>query len=281
MPASPWPRALALVGMSLCAVVGTVHGDDQPSPTGNPMAYILEPTLSPDRWKNYHPVMSPTEVQHMSGAVPTMPPDRDCVRDATRSMCGCQEMLDACQEEAYRCDVAVEESGKMLPSAERLNHVSKFSHPLLNTLQRRQRLRRQRPEGTCSACFRRLINHRPGPGLPEGAPGASFLQQQPLSEAYQGPVVGFTPAEVGWRIDGNAPEYTAPSSSGQGAKAPPLSLGNCNVLQTQVLGDCLSYFWTCDQNRERIQLKIRNLNAQTAWIDSHPGTRPGLFAGGE
>lgn len=244
------------------------------------------PTIAPDRLNNEMPVMTPLEkVYDQLG--PTAPPPRDCVRTPGISMCGCKGMITACHEESYMCEVQMQDLKKEATPVLRNNYQSKFAHPLLNTLQVNSSrwghipynwpdARHPQPSAQCVRCFQDMAA-----SLPHNEPDNQDLQ---LLQASKGakqthfksmmekmglmPAV-YQPEETGWRI-----YYEGPSNDGPGGG---IMSGICSAAEMQGLEECLNFFWSCDANRERLQSWIEHTNAETKWIDTHPGVRPGGF----
>lgn len=238
----------------------------------------LRPTLQPDRFENFQTVESPLEKQYaMYG--PTLPPPRDCVRTPGISMCECKEMIAACHEEAYKCDMGLKGLSREAPKVIRDNYQSKFAHPLLNTLALHSSLRKQPatlPQGEkrasekCRQCFVQAAHDLPHNDESQ----ASMLLQagdfrQPhhhWRSAPEGPLT-VQPEEFGWRIYDEGPDWDA------------VLRGVCTPEEMQGLEECLSYFWSCDANRMRIQNWMANTKKETDYIDANPGTRPGVYEG--
>lgn len=283
-----------------------------------------EPTLSPERWKNYHPVMSPTEY-HAQFTEPTEPPEKDCVREPEKSSCDCKEMIAACNEETYACEVSLRTLSKEAPSAQKTNYISKFNHPLLNTLmQLRKRSGMKQPSSQCGACFRRMVDDKkygmgervyPSPeevaeknGDTDDDMSRSLLQTQKAPDMQKGILAGslnkgdgglkhqgknagsggkapdwfakkkygYTPSTFGWRIDASAPKGISDESLDSSIR-----IGGCTLPEVTGLQECLTYFWSCDENRNKLWQMVRRLNHESDWIDTHPGTRPGIYSGAD
>lgn len=222
----------------LCAVIA--HGLDAPAPAPAPGSGVIlahEPTLSPRRRRNYTPVISPTEKQHEEDGADIQ--QRDCVRTPALSMCNCVEMINACRVATVECDDMLMDSQEHMDKAERQNYVSKFDHPLLNTL--------QMPSPRCQKCFQQISKSADWSERPP-----SFLQNAP------------TTAEFGYRIFDESPDWQS------------IMRGRCTLSEIQGLQECLSYFWACDGNRERIRNYLKNTERETEYVYTHPGTRPGI-----
>jgi len=216
----------------------------------------FRPTVEPGRMNNEMPVRSPTEEQYEElGPTPT--PPRDCVRTPGISNCGCKGMISACHEESYLCEVGVDDLKKELPNVLRDNYQSKFAHPLLNTLQFNSTLwRRPSVAPQCLKCFQDIAATWPHNEQD------TFLQ---MFSRREEPVKTYQPEETGWRIYSGSPDPSAVMS------------GICNAQEMQGLEECLTFFWTCDANRKRLQNWVLNTNSETKYIDAHPGTRPGVY----
>eukprot|EP00747_Dinoflagellata_sp_TGD_P163470 gnl/TRDRNA2_/TRDRNA2_182159_c0_seq1.p1 gnl/TRDRNA2_/TRDRNA2_182159_c0~~gnl/TRDRNA2_/TRDRNA2_182159_c0_seq1.p1 ORF type:complete len:377 (+),score=55.69 gnl/TRDRNA2_/TRDRNA2_182159_c0_seq1:57-1187(+) len=273
-----------------------------------------EPTLSPDRQRNYNTVDSPQEMlwHRQLGAYPTATPapERDCARTPIISNCGCPEMIKACSEAVYECEVNVEVLSKEKPDILKDNYAAKFDHPLLNTFLQRIAKRSRRflrrggrnagssssvnPE--CRQCIAdmarqltpthndRRLDVSPTPvemSAQEVDPALTLLQEDEMQPEITG---GFVPGNFGWRVDG-------PPAPGQGitwqiqqnqqlindiGTATP---GFCGTDERTAMGECINYFWTCDRNRKALSDWARGAQMENEWIWAHPMTRPGIYAG--
>lgn len=241
----------------------------------------MEPTLSPDRGQNYNVQMSPEEYMiRFYGTTP--PPPHDCVRSPGTSDCTCEDILESCSEESYQCEGALRELSKEEPRSVRNNYLSKFNHPLLNTLalrSRRSRLLRRSRAQPCLQCFKRLAQDAASTRSDPQSQW-SFLQH----DTKKGPTGrGYEPATWGWRIDQDAPVtfnfgYSEEDVARLTRQA---TVGHCSAEEIEAMEECLTYFWSCDRNRVYLQQHIHELDGDTEWIDTHPGARPGVFAGSE
>lgn len=249
-----------------------------------PMLAPVEHPLAPDRWKNFHPVATFKEAI-AEGAVtmpPTLAPERDCVKEPQKLQCSCKEMISGCSDQAYKCDVVLQEEAKLLPEALRNNFYSKHQHPMLTTFaqrsQRSRRLRRgsraaQTPQdlSVCRACVGELVDE-----ARQEAPRDLALLQRGRDPDWAGPSQGFEPSDFGWRIFEGAPTWESDRASKLERKL--AKMGACTLPEVDVLNDCLSYFFECDSNRQSVAAKIHQLNNEAEWIDSHPGTRPEVWS---
>lgn len=301
MPAGvPLSALLALLATPRRAVAGAVRTQQSPAealraagavastaPNGTEvqvggaphMVHHLEvsrPTLAPHRWENYHPVKSlPERIEEYYG--PTPQPDRDCTRRPEGGDCDCKELISSCHQEAYECDLSLRQLAKDEPRALRGNYLSHMSHPLLNTLSLGAKLRRQRgqqqpppKEAKCGACVRRLVDQRANPA---GGSDWSFTQRAKSAASQK----QYPPSEYGWRIDQEQPFYKG--QNWDEVEGNLMMLGACSQQEIEGLEECLTYFWGCEQNRVKLYGKINALDSETEWIDSNPGTRPGIFSG--
>jgi len=220
----------------------------------------FRPTIEPGRQNNEMPVLSPAE-KIFEDLGPTAPPPRDCVRTPGISNCGCKGMISACHEESYLCEVGIQDLKKELPNVLRDSYQSKFAHPLLNTLQFNSSLwRRPTVSAQCVKCFQDMAQ-----SLPHNEQD-TFLQTE-KGQFKKQPGETYQPEEIGWRIYSGSPDPSAVMS------------GICSSEEMQGLEECLNFFWTCDSNRGRLEKWVLTTKAQTKYIDTHPGTRPGVYEG--
>lgn len=237
----------------------------------------IRPTVAPDRPNNFNPVMSPVEKLHEKWG-PTPPPDRDCVRAPGRGMCGCKEMIDACHAQVYTCDKRLMELKEEVSIALRDNHQSKFAHPLLNTLALNSSVMRQpaKPKSAlvsvpeqCRMCFDKLQQELPHEGMQFLQEGARKKKQPPKPSEHTAIIMPNTlkyePNPFGWRVYDESPSFDT------------ILAGVCSSAEMEGLEGCLSYFWACDANLNRVNTWLLNTKGETKYIDSHPGTRPGIY----
>eukprot|EP00397_Hematodinium_sp_SG-2012_P051701 GEMP01060743.1.p1 GENE.GEMP01060743.1~~GEMP01060743.1.p1 ORF type:complete len:237 (+),score=60.45 GEMP01060743.1:58-768(+) len=204
-----------------------------PAPAPVPMQVLpAEPTLSPQRRRNYSPVRSPLEQRHEEQG-PELPPERDCMRTPALSMCGCQDMIHACQRATLNCDKMLQDSEVEMDEADRRNYALHFDHPLLNTLQMNSKS--QAPSAGCQKCFQEISDTRKVDLRP-----LSFLEKN-------APIV----AKVGYRIFVESPDWES------------VMRGKCTIGEMSGLQDCMSYYWACDDNRERIRKWMKNMKRET------------------
>jgi predicted SPOUT superfamily RNA methylase MTH1 len=160
------------------------------------------------------------------------------------------------------CEVGLEDLKKQAPGVLRDNYQSKFAHPLLNTLQLNSSRSGRPPmaSGQCMKCFQDLAQTLPHNEQDQFLQISSKGGQAPTSQdTYQ-------PEETGWKIYYGGPDW----DSG-------VLRGVCNADEMTGLEECLNFFWTCDANRVRLEKWVLYTNSETKYIDTHPGTRPGVY----
>jgi len=290
--------ALADIATSGRKLLRQAQAPPAPAPAGSPLEFVhsgllphgtpveiggqtykvfhipqFRPTISPERLNNEMPVGSAVEKQ-FEKLGPTAPPPRDCVRTPGISNCGCKGMILACHEESYMCEVNLEDLKAVAPGVLRDNYQSKFASPLLNTLELKSRRWKQpasqdAPSATCIKCFQDIAHdlpHNEQDALLQvnrtvAAWSRAGHQGAPVTIAPKAPVATYQPMESGWKIYSGSPDPDA------------VLAGVCAVDEMSGLEECLSYFWTCDQQRSRLETWVLNTKAKTKYIDEHPGER--------
>lgn len=223
----------------------------------------FRPTLSPERMSNEVSIETPLE-KHYAENGPTAPPPRDCVRTPGISNCGCKGMITACHEESYLCEVGLEDLKKQAPEVLRDNYQSKFAHPLLNTLQlNSSRWGRPMASAQCMKCFQDMAQT-----LPHNEQDQFLQMSSSVGQRYTPQEGTYEPEQTGWKIYYGGPDWGADGG---------VLRGVCSGEEMQGLEECLSFFWTCDANRERLQKWILHTKEETTYIDTNPGTRPGVY----
>jgi len=273
-----------------------------------------EPTLSPARYRNFQPMRSKWEQIRFQEGPTVFPPSRDCVRTPARSMCDCKEMIAACHEESYDCDVRLQSMEERVPGIQADNYQSKFNHPLLNTLtqltKRRRSLKRQssalrssRPKKAdpeCKVCLDQLKtswSHAKDNDPDAESEGATLVmappdfpgEQEEYGNAGELDQPGYAPpaalveeseeSSSSSRFDPSTGQKTAEFGwriFNEGPDWGSVLRGKCTVEEMDGLEQCLSYFWACDQNRKRLEKWSEATTRETDWIDAHPGKRPGI-----
>jgi hypothetical protein len=263
--------------------------------------------MDPSRFRNYVPIKSTWEVQAAEEG-PTSPPPRDCTRHPGKSMCNCREIIAATAAEAYACEVKVQALEVDMPDIATENYITKFDHPLFNTLLRmnstvwRGGLKRAgipdfvapdedyaQPRKECRACMLKIAAEMPHakqpnepisgqitPFNPEYEPTnvddgeVNFLQlKHRAAQPYSlASPPKYEPEEFGWRIFDESPDWSA------------VLRGMCTKDEIQSMEEGLAYFWSCDANRQRLDAWVRKTKAETVWVDSHPATRLGIYSEG-
>lgn len=281
----------------------------EPTPTPQPMAQQVVDG-GQERMENYMPVQSPAQAQFQRlgmGDVTTPPPVRDCVRAPLASQCGCLEVVQACQRESYECEKSLKELSRWAPKVQQENFISKFDHPLLNTLSVGTRLRRGltvRRTQTGAAAGVGFLSRRQSPvQMPVELPGQLVSGTPPpwAPEAMLGPPQVPAPPPLASPFGGMvrvmptaAPQVMALGPAGQEAismtpmptfigsattPAPPTTIVNttsegCSEQGQQMMRDCLMYFWSCDRNKNDLLKNSIKLDHQTIWMDNHPWEPP-------
>jgi len=253
-------------------------------------------------------------------------------------MCSCKEVIAATAAETYICEAKVQSLELGMPEIAKINYLTKFDHPLLNTfLQGKSSAWRSHtsanssawrsrvgfssawthpdfdnagppdsydmgaPRKECRKCMLRIASEMKHPQQPsEDGPAATrmtpsgfapgddsanqgvddgevnFFQQmlgygrkmlgsrraqQPYS--YQQPPK-YEPEEMGWRIFDESPDWSS------------VLRGMCSAQEITDMEEGLTYFWSCDSNRIKLDTWSRKVADETVWIDANPGKRIGM-----
>jgi hypothetical protein len=84
---------------------------------------------------------------------------------------------------------------------------------------------------------------------------------QPYS--YDNPPV-YEPEEFGWRIFDESPDWSA------------VLRGMCTPEEIRDMEEGLTYFWSCDANRIKLDHWSRKVSQETIWVDANPEKKLGM-----
>lgn len=192
---------------------------------------------SAQREHNYSPILTPLEkLQLREGPFPE--PERDCVRTPQKSLCGCKEMIQACADAIDECDADIQRAQKEAKSVEKDSYFSKIDRPLLNTLQISNASDATHLP-SCRICFDQI---------------AKDPAWTPRNDAFLRPK-SRNPGEVkshgaGTQSKDDRERLKALSLFGKDILKKSQS---CSPDETTGLEACLTYFWSCDENRKRLE----------------------------
>lgn len=120
LPTQPPEWKIALARQALAAPLG-------PTPTDSP----LPPWRSNAAFPTQLPPGYPIGYQVIR--TPPSSSGPDCIENPRG--CPCSETIRQCREETYMCEASMQELQKVMPKTWANNFLSKFDHPLLNTLE--------------------------------------------------------------------------------------------------------------------------------------------------
>jgi hypothetical protein len=105
-----------------------------------------------------------------------------------------------------------------------------------------------------------------GPGTAAGqepVPADLKARESTNPNSYKG-ITPYDPQEFGARIFDESPDWNAALA------------GECTREEIKQMEECLSYFWSCDANRKRLDRWVRYTLQETKWIDANPNRRIGF-----
>jgi hypothetical protein len=224
-----------------------------------------DPTLSPDRPKNFNAIPTEAEAKvHRFG--PTPQPDvgegleHGCVWEPGFFGCDCKEITLGCNEATQACEVALQREEMAAPEAAKREFMASFDRTEMNALQTSSsfmgRLRGKRQEPTDFNAYSAYMNYVPGDhtGFPvKGYPWGKtdfFSKLKQLGE--ESPM----PAEFGHQLFEDPPDWEN------------VIRGKCTLEEMKSIESCLSYFHGCHENFMRMhEWRLHTVSETENYLD--------------
>merc|ERR1719321_2420332 len=204
-----------------------------------------DPTLSPDRPKNFNAVPSEAEAK-VARFGPTPLPDvghgleHGCVWEPGFFGCDCKEITLGCNEATKACEVALQREEMSAPEAAKREFMASFDRTEMNALQTK-RLRGRRDDPTDMHAFSAYVNYVPGDhaGFPvKGYPwGKTDFYSKLAKLGAENPM----PSEFGHQLFEDPPDWES------------VIRGKCTYEEMLAIESCLSYFHGCHDNFLRMR----------------------------
>jgi hypothetical protein len=222
-----------------------------------------DPTLTPDRPKNFNVI--PTEVEaKVLKFGPTPPPDvgegleHGCVWEPGFYGCDCKEITLGCNSASQACEVALQREEMAAPEAAKREFMASFDRTEMNALQTgsRARLRGKREEPTDFNAYSAYMNYVPGDhtGFPvKGYPWGKtdfFSKLKKFGEDKP------MPAEFGHQLFEDPPDWEN------------VMRGKCTLEEMKAIESCLSYFHGCHENFMRMhEWRLNTVSETERYLD--------------
>lgn len=279
--ADPQPRALAeggprTVTLTEAPLVTTTTTTTLPPASAYPYPYPYpkaedtasmylkaDPTLSPDRPKNFNAIPSEAEAKVLRFG-PTPPPDvgegleHGCVWEPGFYGCDCKEITMGCNEASQACEVALQKEEMAAPEAAKREFMASFDRTEMNALQTKRfasRLR-GRQEPTDFNAYSAYMNYEPGDheGFPvKGYPWGKTDFFSKLSKL--GAEKPF-PAEFGHQLFEDPPDWDN------------VIRGKCTLEEMKSIESCLSYFHGCYANFKQMhEWRLHTIKVTDRYLD--------------
>jgi hypothetical protein len=228
-----------------------------------------DPTLSPDRPKNYNAIPSEAEAK-VARFGPTEQPDvghgleHGCVWEPGFFGCDCKEISLGCNEATKACEVALQREEMAAPEAAKREFMASFDRTEMNALQTGRsagRLRgtastSSREEPTDMDAYSAYMNYVPGDheGFPvKGYPWGKtdfFSKLKKLGEERT------MPGEFGHQLFEDPPDWEN------------VIRGKCTLEEMKAIESCLSYFHGCHENFERMhEWRLNTVSDTDRYLD--------------
>jgi hypothetical protein len=216
-----------------------------------------DPTLSPDRGKNFVPLPSEAESTFMRFG-PTPPPDRGsgmehgCVWQPGFYGCDCKEIITGCREASQTCEMELQKEEMTAPEAARRHFMATFDRTDLNVLQTKLRGRQPTASGTAydaSTAYNTFTGPKEGVGFPvDGYPWGKTDFLSKLAKMGEEPQM---PNDFGHQLFDDPPDWES------------VIRGKCTLEEMKAIESCMSYFYGCHKNYEQMHAWRTNAVAVT------------------